>query len=90
MKRLILYLSVSALFQAIGYVMVKCITINCLAMMIIISLPFEQQGDYHIARNAQDGQDSFEGFCIFQGYWVLFFGNRKNTFSYIPELVAIG
>jgi hypothetical protein len=50
-QRLILYLSVSALFQAIGYVM----------------------GDYHVARNAREGQASFEGFCIFQGYWVLFF-----------------
>ena len=39
-----------------------------------------RQGDYHVARNAREGQASFEGFCIFQGYWVLFFGKRKKCF----------
>ena len=31
------------------------------------------QGDYHIAFKARE-LGHFTGFCRFQGYWVLFFG----------------
>ena len=62
---------------------------------VLIALS-HSQGDYHVAHKASLG--IHVGLCIFEGYWVLFFGKiRKNivinySFNYcslIPGLPQI-